>query len=392
MDVPTAYAGGWARARVGDEAGADRYVRHTTVGDPQADALMEALSRFPEVAVSRWLQLGIESGPEALLDAPDELRAFFSDSRLVPEWFHSSKVVAGNRAFFAHSEMILGAFVAAVLIEGFTTLISKSFSITGRLVDQGVRRLQQNNRHLVEIFLPGGLEPGADGWKLSVRIRLMHARVRRLLLASPEWDAAAWGVPLSAAHTALATSLFSALLLRRASALGVIFNQSERDAFMTIWRRSAQLMGVVPELLFRDEAEALRLYEVGMRCEPPPGVESVQLAHALIHSAPIVSGITQPVERQALASVIFKVSRALIGDPLADQLQFPAQSTRGVLWSLRWKYRTVRGLSTLVPGMADRRYSAHFGRLLDVSLYSERGISYQLAQHVHAEQDPVVPR
>jgi hypothetical protein len=220
----------------------------------------------------------------------------------------------------------------------------------------------------------------------------MHARVRRLLLASPEWDAAAWGVPLSAAHTALATSLFSALLLRRASALGVIFNQSERDAFMTIWRRSAQLMGVVPELLFRDEAEALRLYEVGMRCEPPPGVESVQLAHALIHSAPIVSGITQPVERQALASVIFKVSRALIGDPLADQLQFPAQSTRGVLWSLRWKYRTVRGLSTLVPGMADRRYSAHFGRLLDVSLYSERGISYQLAQHVHAEQDPVVPR
>jgi hypothetical protein len=47
-----------------------------------------------------------------------------------------------------------------------------------------------------------------------------------------------------------------------------------------------------------------------------------------------------------------------------------------------------RGLSLL----ADRRHHTYFGRLLDVLLYSERGISYQLAQHVHAEQDPAVPR
>lgn len=33
--------------------------------------------------------------------------------------------------------MFVGAFVAAVLIEGFSTLISQSFSITGRIVDQG---------------------------------------------------------------------------------------------------------------------------------------------------------------------------------------------------------------------------------------------------------------
>lgn len=44
------------------------------------------------------------------------------------------------------------------------------------------------------------------------------------------------------------------------------------------------------------------------------------------------------------------------------------------------------------PLLADRRHHTHFGRLLDASLYSERGISYQLAQPVHAEQDPAVPR
>ena len=77
--------------------------------------------------------------------------------------------------------MILAAFVAGVLIEGFTTNIAKSFFITGRVRDQGVRRLGQNNRHMLEIFLPGGLCRHGDGWKLSVRIRIVHARIRHLL-------------------------------------------------------------------------------------------------------------------------------------------------------------------------------------------------------------------
>lgn len=65
---------------------------------------------------------------------------------------------AGCRAFHGHSEMFIGAFVRVALIEGFSTLISKSFSITGRLVDQGTGRLKQNNRHLSGIVIPGGLE------------------------------------------------------------------------------------------------------------------------------------------------------------------------------------------------------------------------------------------
>jgi len=388
MEKPSAYHPGWERARQADPELADRYVRHTRVGDPVADALMETLAPFPEPTVTRWLRLGLDEGPEAVTEAPDSLKTFFSECRQVPEWFDSSRVLAGNRAFFAHSEMLLGAFVGAVLIEGFATLISKSFSITGRIVDQGVRRLQQNNRHLVEIFVPGGLEPGADGWKLSVRIRLMHARVRRLLRESADWDEAAWGVPLSAAHIALASTLFSARLLQRAAALGVGLTRSERDAFMVVWRRTAQLMGVVPELLFRDEEEARHFYDIAMRCEPPPGPESIQLAHALIHSAPIVSGLSGGAERRALASRIFTVSRALIGDPLADQLRFPRRSTRGLLWSLRWKYRAGRALGAVIPHWAGRQHHARFGRLLDVSLYSERGISWRLARHVHAEHDP----
>ena len=87
-----------------------------------------------------------------------------------------------------------------MLTDGFATLNSKSFVQTGRIFDNGVRRLQQNNRHFMEIYFPGGLQRYGDGWKLSVRIRFIHAQVRRLLGQSTEWSHEAWGVPISAAH------------------------------------------------------------------------------------------------------------------------------------------------------------------------------------------------
>ena len=51
---------------------------------------------------------------------------------------------------------MLTAFVTGVLVEGFSTLIAKSFNITGRVASTK-RRLQQNNRHMLEIFFPGNL-------------------------------------------------------------------------------------------------------------------------------------------------------------------------------------------------------------------------------------------
>ena len=43
------------------------------------------------------------------------------------------------------------------------------------MIRSGVRRLKQSLRHLLDIFLPSGVEPSADGWKLTVRIRTLYA-------------------------------------------------------------------------------------------------------------------------------------------------------------------------------------------------------------------------
>ena len=161
--------------------------------------------------------------------------------------------------FYRNSQIVLAAFVAGVLIEGFTTNIAKSFFITGRVRDQGIRRLGQNNRHMMEIFLPGGMYRHGDGWKLSLRIRIVHARLRRLLSASEDRDREAWGEPISAAHLGYAVSAFSARLLKHVKTLGPTYNKEEYDSFMAVWRYSGHIMGIPHTIQFQDADEALKL-------------------------------------------------------------------------------------------------------------------------------------
>ncbi len=386
-DIPDAYREGHGRAVLVDRALADRYVATTRVGDPEADAVVAELSRHGPAKSREWIQQGIDIGPSGLGEAPEIVRSFFADIDPVPAWFDENRVLPGCRAFHRNSEMFIGAFVAAVLIEGFSTLISQSFCITGRIVDQGVRRLKQNNRQLVEIFLPGGLDRQGDGWKLSVRIRLVHARVRQLLARAEEWDEAAWGVPISTAHMAYATAAFSGLLLKRAAMLGVTLSPEEQDSFMMIWRYAGHLMGVPEDLLSTSMAEALHLQRVGGMCEPPPTLESKILANGLINSAPIVAGIAKPGPRKRLARRIYRISRAMIGDPLADQLNYPKMTTTGTLAALRLKNGAERILFGMAPTLGARRRASQFQTMLDVSLYTEEGIRYRMPEHVHAEKD-----
>ena len=323
---------------------------------------------------------------DALRDAPASLREFFGEAEALPEWLDYSAFAPGVRMFHRNSQVVLAAFVAGVLIEGFTTNIAKSFFITGRVRDQGVRRLGQNNRHMMEIYLPGGLYRDGDGWKLSVRIRLVHAQLRRLLNDSEDWDAEAWGEPISAAHLGFAVSAFSARLLKHMKTLGARYNDEEYASFMAVWRYTGYLMGIPESILFRDADEALKLYDVGLMCEPDSPIESVVMAHSLVNSAPLIAGMTDPDARRHLARYVYRISRGLIGKETADSLMYPQLSSFGVVEWFRIQQRYGPILGKLLPGRREDSNFARFTSLLDTSLFDEEGIRYSLPDNVYAEE------
>ena len=166
MKIPTDYIPGYEKARAIAPDIADNYIAHTHIGDPLGEEMMDDLSKFKQEEAHLLIQSAMDNeGEEALRNAPASLRTLFKEAEAVPEWLDYSGFAPAVRMFHRNSQVILAAFVAGVLIEGFTTNIAKSFFITGRLRDQGVRRLGQNNRHMIEIFLPGGLYRDGDGWK-----------------------------------------------------------------------------------------------------------------------------------------------------------------------------------------------------------------------------------
>ena len=386
FDIPTAYQPGYERARRMDPELTDRYIEHTTKGDPLADAAVASMAGLPQNRIHQFITAGMDEDKAGFREAPGELRELIEFSSDAPEWFDSKAVYPGCRAFHADSDLYVQALVGSSIVRGFSTLISKSFFATGRLTDHGVRRLRQNIRQLIEIMIPGGLERYGEGWKLSVRIRLIHAQVRSFLGKSDEWDEAEFGVPIHIGHVALAAANFSARVLEAAMKLGAEPTAEEREAFVQIWRYSAYLMGVPEKILFRSEAEALELCRIAFVCEPRPEIESVVMGHALVNSAPVVIGIRKPTERQHLADYVYRVSRALIGDELAEQLNYPRQSTWGLLFYLRNKRRLARRVRSLVPRWEAKAKVDRFTALVDNSQLRDPLISYRLPPKLHSDE------
>ena len=384
--IPTAYRRGHLAAVSIDADLAGRYAEHMIIGDPLADAAVGSLVHVDPQEVHELIQAGMDQDQRRLEQAPEALRSFFAAMDSPPEWLDKTTLASGSRMFFRNSDTLIGALAAGSLIEGFSTNISKSFFITGHLRDQGERRLKQNNRHMTELFIPGGMDRKADGWKMTVRVRLVHANMRRLLSQSDEWDHDAWGTPLSAAHMAFGIAAFSARLMSHAEKLGAKIHPHERSGFMATWRYVGHLFGVPDVILPKNEAGARLLFAVGRLHEPEPDIESVVMAHSLLQSAPIVIGITDTVSRRKMAGYIFAVSKAMIGKQLAQQLRYPSDNKMGVLFWYRAKTRFTRIIAKLLPRLDTHTPFHRFSALMESSLFDEAGISYRLPNHVFAER------
>lgn len=376
LHIPTAYVDGYRRACDLDPDLAEIYVRHTLITDPLADAAMEALAAYEPAQGEAFIQAGMSGDSGTMRDAPEELRTFFDSLEAPAGMLDPARVMSGIRAFHKYSDVYFLCLLIDSIVTGFSTNVSKSFYMRGRLAGN-LRRLQQNTRHIVEITLPGGLDRQGDGWKLTVRIRLTHARIRLLLLNSGEWDVEADGLPLHAAHIALAASGFSANSIVAVGKLGIRMEPQERDDLMHIWRYVIWLLGVPNEIFFNDIDEAMRLKEIGFLCEPRPDVESSSMAQAIINSVPDLMNITDPRKKKKITSALYRASRALIGDELADGLDYPKQATFGTLALVRAQRRLEMLASRFVPGVNPYTFN-NFAGLLQRSVYDDEGISYRL--------------
>jgi hypothetical protein len=328
----------------------DRMGALFSTGDLLADAAVEVLALLPaderEQGVDRML-----TGDAGVL--PGELRAFRETISALPFWADLDRARRGG-------EVLVRTGFFGGLVLGFRSLVAgycspagnKPLVFSGRLREAASRRLSETSRFVSLIYQPGSLAPGAPGWVAAARVRLMHAQIRRILRASPRWDARAWGDPINQVDMAGTTLLFSLVLVDGLRMLGFRIDRGACEEVLHLWRIAGWVLGVDPELLCATEAEARVLWELLESTQAPPDPDSAALAVALLE-APLHEARTAEERARAerFLPVAYGIGRYLVGERYADALGYPRTPWRLVAPALRTLISGTGRLVGRLPGI-----------------------------------------
>jgi hypothetical protein len=296
-------------------------------GDPQADALVERFRELPGGAGWKLFECALEHGIDSVGDAPPELGALLERASSSPAWLDLDLVDAGATSFWrAGLPALAPSLIYGSLAFGYQYGdLSRPLAATGRLERMATRRLGETARWVLAVTAPGATAPGGEGWRSSLRVRLVHALVRRQLLDSGEWDVAAWGVPISAsAMMATAIGGFAIVPQRAMTDVGADATAADRESRTALWRWVGYVMGVPPALLPANWREAERLIDTLATFDLGPNDDGPALMHALTRHGLPLEGLLPAwgvgPARLALAPMIEALVRRWLGEAASDAL------------------------------------------------------------------------
>jgi hypothetical protein len=361
-----------ARARFGDRV--DRLAPYLFKVDTLADAVVETIEKMPAKGWAMFSQAAAR-GIATVDGAPDSFRAFFDQTERVPVWVDWDAIDRGGDALFKAGP--LGGIVLGVksLVLGYASRGgNKPLVFSGRLAEQAGRRLNETARFVQATCQRGGLRKFNDGYQITLKVRLIHAQVRRMILRSERWQPEKWGAPVNQ-HDMVGTSLlFSIILLEGLRQLGVTVPWREGERYIQLWRYSGYLSGIEPELLPASEVEARRLGELIEATMGEPDDDSRRLTKALLDSS-LADAKTPAEYKNALRLRRFAnaMCRALIGDELADKLGVEQTSWRYLVPFIRRFVSSAELIRASVPlGLADVPAlwvgTRYWGRVIEVGL------------------------
>ena len=323
-----------------------RLARFLEREDPLADAVIEALLTHPREGQERLVSSMLSTEPGEL---PPALATMHEWLREAPVWFDEARANAGGEVLLRHG--LLSGFVL-----GFKSLVlgycspagNKPLAFSGRLTGDVNKRLAETARFVEAVSHPGGTRLGSPGFRATVRVRLIHARVRNALRNSPRWKAAEWGAPINQYDMAGTVLLFSSNLIEGLRQLGAKVSETEEDSTLHLWRQVGRLRGVDEELLCTSPSEARGLWSMLEATQGPPDRDSRMLTHALILAG---------ADRGAPPAAIdfgYSLTRHLIGARYADALELPRSRWELAPKVMKHIVGRVERAARYVPGARDQ--------------------------------------
>ncbi|MEM6292027.1 MAG: oxygenase MpaB family protein [Myxococcota bacterium] len=350
-----------ARAKHGDFV--DRFLPALMRADPLADAVARDFATQGRARSRTMLDDALRRGIDAVPDAPESLRALFAQLDHVPVWVDWNAIDRASDTLFRTGlagGVVLGA---KSLVTGYCSPAgNKPLILSGQLHkrERLGYRLAETSRFVVDVCQRGGMRRFGPGFATTVRVRIMHATVRRLIEETGEYRSSAWGLPINQHDMAGTTLLFSHAFVQGVRAFGFDITPAEADDYLHLWRYNGYLIGVEHELLVHNEGQAERMADVIEMTQGQPDDDARMLVHALVKSPLYTAGDDPDAKRMAQRQVAlgYGFTRTLLGDAMADDLKLPKDAARFVLPAVRRLLSRAERLGRRVPGYDARMVSA----------------------------------
>jgi hypothetical protein len=286
-------------------------------GDFLADALMQQLFDKHGHKMGGILMPFLSDFDRTDFSLQDhETVAFFSENNTLPLFFDFKEIVRATNFFKKYQVnigIVLGCYSLPYCYLGEDGARVLGFS--GRIQSDTYNRLQETGK-FVKNVLTLRLWEEKKAIALILKVRLMHAFWRFMILKSEKWDMS-WGVPINQEDMMGTNLSFSLIVLRGLRKMGIEIDQAFEKAYYHHWAVVGELMGVSPELLVFDTKGAISLDKAIAKRQFRSSEIGMKLTESLSNSY-------QKMANNELVSDYFNAqTRMFLGEQYADFLGLP---------------------------------------------------------------------
>ncbi|KAI1769637.1 hypothetical protein GGR53DRAFT_473415 [Hypoxylon sp. FL1150] len=255
----------------------------------------------------------------------EKIKRLWDEVNAVPDWVDWKQIERGQKVFYRYGGPAFTALSFLSLLGGMGSgRTVETLDRTGGFgVDVVRRRLLETTQHTLNITRDlDSIKPGGNGFKDSIRVRVLHASVRARIMqmASQDrsyYDMATFGIPINDLDCIGTINAFSATVVFLGLPRQGIFPREQEIAdYLALWRYVAYLMGT-PHAWLATPVSARRMTESLLAAEIRPTAASARLA------GNIIAGLQGQPPTYASSEYLAAQAYWLNGRELAEALAVP---------------------------------------------------------------------
>jgi hypothetical protein len=232
----------------------------------------------------------------------DPLQRYVAAAQPLPPWADRDRITRAEAVFMDYGALSVTILFCASLPECYVVPdLAAVLHATGQLEERAEHRIRTTGAMIFPVMMAGGLTtPGGSGIAQILKVRLIHATVRNLILRGPPvaaaaamrfadaagvsgavpplaniqpgdsmsralfvhgWDLRACALPNNQEELAYTLLTFSYVFLRALRRLGIGLTRAEEEDYIHAWNVAGHFLGIRRELMVDTMEEAKALFD-----------------------------------------------------------------------------------------------------------------------------------